>query len=202
MHDIFTGYGIDFDSYFVAILIPSPITNNHYESSLLVPCCTAARLGAMIHSLSSPGPRNTMGSGSGVKHKLGAGNSAETLNEFVFIYLCVLFTRIFNCRTRGQESQLSCFDVCRVPRPGPVDDKFICLIPTSHAIQHQRRPQTFALLTRRASSNLVIFFLYSVQEIIFSCSFTYIIGGPRVPEFHVKTPTSPQNQSKNDHLGQ
>ena len=89
---------------------------------------------------------------------------------------------------------------CRVP--GPVDDKFICLIPTSHAIQHQRRPQTFALLTRRASSNLVIFFLYSVQEIIFSCSFTYIIGGPRVPEFHVKTPTSPQNQSKNDHLGQ
>ena len=122
-----------------------------------------------------------MGSGSGVKHKLGAGNSAETLNEFVFIYLCVLFTRIFNCRTRGQESQLSCFDVCRVPRPGPVDDKFICLIPTSHAIQHQRRPQTFALLTRRASSNLVIFFLYSVQEIIFSCSFTYIIGGPRVP---------------------
>ena len=108
-------------------------------------CCSAARLGAMIHSLSSPGPRNTMGSGSGVKHKLGAGNSAETLNEFVFIYLwCLLFTRIFNCRTRGQESQLSCFDVCRVPGPGPVDDKFICLIPTSHAIQHQRRPQTFS----------------------------------------------------------
>ena len=144
MHDIFTGYGIDFDSYFVAILIPSPVTI--IRAAPLEPCCSAARLGPMIHSLSSPGPRKTMGSGSGVKHKLGAGNSAETLNEFVFIYLCVLFTRIFNCRTRGQESQLSCFDVCRVPGPGPVDDKFICLIPTSHAIQHQRRPQTFAAL--------------------------------------------------------
>ena len=117
MHDIFTGYGIDFDSYFVAILISSPATiigAAPWRPAAV--CCSAARLGAMIHSLSSPGPRNTMGSGSGVKHKLGAGNSAETLNEFVFIYLCVLFTRIFNCRTRGQESQLSCFDVCRVPR--------------------------------------------------------------------------------------
>ena len=88
-----------------------------------------------------------MGSGSGVRHKLGAGNSVETLNEFVFIYLCVFYLPeylIAGHVARNHNYLVLTCAACRVP--GPVDDKFICLIPTSHAIQHQRRPQTFAAL--------------------------------------------------------
>ena len=135
----------------------------------------------MIHSLSSPGPATQW-----AVVPVWSTNLVPATQLKHWMNLC-LFTcvsylpeyLIAGHVARNHNYLVLTCAACRVA--GPVDDKFICLIPTSHAIQHQRRPQTFALLTRRASSNLVIFFLYSVQEIIFSCSFTYIIGGPRVP---------------------